>query len=280
MRGQKQVGKVWAAALMAAILMCGPAARAQDLGGISISPKRVVFEGRTRSAEVMLINRAGQPATYRISFENRRMKEDGSLEVVTAPDPGQNFADQMIRYSPRQVVVPGGSSQTVRLLLRLPAELGDGEYRSHMVFQSVPAPSAGQTIDPASLKPGEISVALIPTYVITIPVIVRKGAVNATASLSDFKLAKTGAGPALGLRISRQGNRSTYGDVMVTRAGSDEPVALIRGISVYTPNESRVISVPFVAGKTPAPGTKLHLVYRAPDDDGKTVLAESDFTMP
>jgi hypothetical protein len=283
MREQEKLGKgcaAWAGALMAAILVCGPGARAQDLGGISVSPKRVVFEGRTRSAEVMLINRANEPATYRISFENRRMKEDGSLEVVTAPDPGQNFADNMIRYSPRQVVVPAGSSQTVRLLLRLPAELGDGEYRSHMVFSSVPAPSAGQTIDPESLKPGEISVALIPTYVITIPVIVRAGAVSATASLSDFTLAKAGAGLALALKISRQGNRSTYGDVLVTRAGGDDPVALIRGISVYTPNDSRTIAVPFVAGKMPTPGTKLQIVYRAPDDDGKTILAETEFTMP
>jgi hypothetical protein len=280
MRKQERVGIVWVGALMAAILVCGPPARAQDLGGISVSPKRVVFEGRTRSAEVMLINRADEPATYRVSFENRRMKEDGSLEVVTAPDPGQNFADQMIRYSPRQVVVPAGSSQTVRLLLRLPAELADGEYRSHMVFSSVPKPSAGQTIDPASLKPGEISVALIPTYVITIPVIVRKGDVSVTASLSDLKLAKTGSGPALALKIARQGNRSTYGDMLVTQGGGDEPVALIRGVSVYTPNASRTIAVPFVEGKMPAPGTKLHVVYRAPDDDGKTLLAETDFTMP
>jgi hypothetical protein len=30
----------------------------------------------------------------------------------------------------------------------------------------------------------------------------------------------------------------------------------------------------------PTPGTKLQIVYRAPDDDGKTILAETEFTMP
>lgn len=273
--------RVGALALGLVVALAGAGGvRAQDLGGISVSPKRVVFEGRMRTAEVMLLNRGSEPATYRISFENQRMRADGTPEVVTAPDPGQAFADAMLVYSPRQVVVPAGGSQTVRVMLRLPAQLADGEYRSHMVFRSVPPPSAGQTIDP-NLKPGEVSVSLIPTYVITIPVIVRQGALSVSAGLSDPKLSKTGAGaPALMVTLARQGTRSTYGDILVTAEGVKEPVALIRGVSVYTPNTSRTVNVPFVGGKAPAPGTRLRIVYQEGTQEAPQVLAAADFTMP
>lgn len=279
--------RAWAAAWTlaaifgsAGVLVCAPSgARAQDLGGISVSPKRVVFEGRTRTAEVMLLNRAGEAATYRISFENQRMKADGTPETITAPDPGQLFADAMLVYSPRQVVVPAGGSQTVRVLLRLPAQLADGEYRSHMVFKSVPPPSAGQTIDP-NLKPGEVSVSLIPTYVITIPVIVRHGTLAAAAGLLDPKVAKAGTATALSVTLTRSGTRSTYGDILVTAAGAKEPVALIRGVSVYTPNTSRTVNVPFAPGKAPASGTKLHIVYQEGSAEAPEVLAASDWTVP
>lgn len=272
--------RVGAWALGLALALAGVCADAQDFGGISVSPKRVVFEGRTRTAEVMLLNRGGEAATYRISFENQRMKADGTPEVITAPDAGQLFADAMLVYSPRQVVVPAGGSQTVRVMLRLPARLADGEYRSHMVFKSVPPPSAGQTIDP-NLKPGEVSVSLIPTYVITIPVIVRQGALSAAATLAEPKLGKTGTGAAsLTVTLARQGTRSTYGDVLVMAEGSKEPVALIRGVSVYTPNVSRTVNVPFVGGKAPAAGTKLHIVYQEGTAEAPQLLAAADFAMP
>ena len=44
-------------------------------------------------------------------------------------------AADLVRYSPRQVELAPGEVQTVRIQIRKPEGLKDGEYHSHLVFQ-------------------------------------------------------------------------------------------------------------------------------------------------
>ncbi len=71
------LGYLWlAAALIVCVLgiaTASLAALAQAAGGVMITPTRIVFEGRTRSAEVTVRNSGTASATYRISFKNMRM---------------------------------------------------------------------------------------------------------------------------------------------------------------------------------------------------------------
>jgi hypothetical protein len=61
-------------------------------GNLVIIPRRVVFEGTTKSQEITLANGGIDTAKYAISIVQMRMKEDGTFEEITVPDPGQNFA--------------------------------------------------------------------------------------------------------------------------------------------------------------------------------------------
>ena len=107
-------------------------------GDLLISPVRVVLEGRQRSAELTLVNRGEETMTYRVEFENRRMLEDGRFESALEAREGELFADSMIRYAPRRITLEPGSPQTIRVLLRKPSDLAEGEYRSHLLFRAVP----------------------------------------------------------------------------------------------------------------------------------------------
>ena len=261
---------------------------AQELGGLTVTPTRIVFEGRDRSAEVILVNTTSIPMTYRISFKNMRMLENGSYEDIDTPRNGELFADKMIRYSPRQVNLEPGVSQTVRLLLRKPANLADGEYRSHLLFQGIPTETAGQDIENLDLKEGELQIRIRTAFAVTIPVIARQGELSATAEITDLSLTtpKDPDEPAiLFFRINRSGNRTVSGDLEVTfksnQGGDEYVVNQVRGIAVLCPSPARIVRLSL----GPPEGVVLqngilHLVYRSRPEEGGKILAEADIQVP
>ncbi len=193
----------------------------------------------------------------------------------------------MIRYAPRQVVLEPGVVQTVRLLVRKPRDLAPGEYRSHLLFQAIPPAAAGADIEALDLKEGEIRVQIRTIFGLTIPVIVRHGDLSATVTLSNVALKSPespGSPPVLSLRLNRSGDRSVYGDIVITfkpDGGEDTEVGVVRGVAVFTPNLTRTlrISLRLPNGVT-LRGGRLHVVYRERPDEGGAVLAEADIPVP
>ncbi len=261
---------------------------AQTGGGIQVVPTRVVFEGRKRTEQVVVINRGTEPATYRIRFKNMRMTEDGEYEDIEQALPNEKFARELIRFSPRQVVIPPGESQVVRLLLRKSKDLPEGEYRSHLFFQSVPPESSGEDIEVVAGDEKKIGVTLIPIFGLTIPVIVRHGNLEATAEIVNAKVMRSNHAeqpPFLSFQISRQGSQSLFGDISVTwirdKGGPSLEVARVNGIAVFTPNPTRAVSQTL----TPPEGFefthgKLHIEYKQPGEQGGTLLAEATVSLP
>lgn len=255
--------------------------------GLMVTPTRIVFEGRSRSGQVSLINSGTAPLTYRISFKNMRMLEDGSYEDIEVPRPGERFADKMIRYAPRQVLLEPGERQIVRLLVRKPRDLAPGEYRSHLLLQTVPPAAVGADIEALDLKEGEIRVQVTTIFGVTIPVIVRHGDLSAAVTLSNLALnspESPGNPPVLLLRLNRSGDRSVYGDVVVTfkpDAGEETEVGVVRGVAVYTPNFTRILQISLrLPNGVALRGGRLHVAYRERADEGSAVLAEAEIPVP
>ncbi|MFL5319107.1 MAG: molecular chaperone, partial [Myxococcaceae bacterium] len=132
--------KLSLAPLLAVVLFALSAAaeNAPQAGGVQVLPTRVVFEGRERAAAITLVNNGQKAQTYRLSLVEMKMNDDGKLEPVPAGQAVDHSAAQYIRFSPRQVTLEPKTTQTVRLQLRLPAELARGEYRSHLMLRALP----------------------------------------------------------------------------------------------------------------------------------------------
>ena len=218
-------------------------------GGFRVTPTRIVFEGRSRSAELTLVNTGTEPATYRVSLARMRMSESGAIAEVVDALPGESFADSLVRFSPRQVELEPGIAQTVRMQLRKPADLPPGEYRSHLIFRALPSvePEGGSGVQAGARG---VSIALRPVFGAAIPVIVRQGETAATVQIGGLELRRrteAAGGTVLALEMRRTGNRSVYGDLTVTytpRGGRPRTVGGMRGIAVYAPNLVRRVLVP------------------------------------
>ena len=210
-------------------------------GDLMVMPTRVVLEGRERSAEVALRNVGSQKSTYRILFKEMDMLPEGRLEERNKK-PGEITASDLVRYSPRQVELEPGETQTVRLQLRKPEGLPDGEYRSHLLFQAIPPVEPPKP--PSAETTNAISFDIKTLFGISIPVIVRHGNAHGSASLANLKLEapKQDGTPVLALDLQREGNRSLGGELQVRwEPASGRPVVVLplAGAVIYHNLSSR-----------------------------------------
>jgi P pilus assembly chaperone PapD len=269
-------------AVLAALLLLPQVA----LADLMLFPTRVVFEKNQRTTQVDLVNNGAEAATYRISLVNRRMSESGELLPADSPLDGELFASDMVQFSPRQVTLQPGTSQTVRVMVRKPAELAAGEYRSHLNFQRMPEAKGATSVEAAGADQKEIGIVLTALVGASIPVIVRHDATSAAVSLSHLELQASAAGapPLLTLQFDRTGNRSVYGDLAVSftpRGGAQQVVARAAGVAVYSPNALRraKLALQPAAGLALAHGT-LHVAYRERPEAGGALLAEAELVVP
>jgi len=261
---------------------------AQGLGGLTVSPTRIVFEGRHRSAEVTIVNSSSIPSTYRISFKNMRMLEDGSYEDIKEAQQGELFADKMIRFAPRQVTLEPGAPQIVRLLLRKPANLSTGEYRSHLLFQGIPPETSGEDIEKLDLKEDELQIQIKTVLAVTIPVTVRHGELSAKVAFADLSLIPPETPDSLTIlsfRLNRSGNKTVSGEVEVTfesnQGEENTVVGLVRGIAVLNPYLTRTVKLPIrVPEGVIMQNGQLHIVYRSRPEEGSDILAETYHQIP
>jgi hypothetical protein len=263
---------ILAASLFAAPIFAFPSTAEAGVGDLLVAPTRVVLDGR-KGAEIILNNIGDEPATYRISVEFRRMTEDGDLVDVTTPTPADKTAEDMILYAPHKVMLAPHEPQAIRIAARAPQGLPDGEYRVHMLFRAVPpsnpvVPSAGEA-------PKGVQFKLTPIYGVTIPVIVRFGNLVASAGIANVHLEKKDGAPVIGLDLSRQGTRSTYGEIRVLKAGIKDPIAIQKGIAVYTEVGKRHVSLPVSEAYKAAAQGPVTVEYVETFDDGTHLLAET-----
>jgi hypothetical protein len=232
---RRVLGAALAASALFSMAIPAPAGAQGDL---LIAPTRLVLDGR-RGGEVTLANIGDEEATYRVTLELRRMTPEGDLEPVAEGDATVNekAALEMIRYAPRRVVLPPSQPQAIRITARPGAELPDGEYRVHMSFAAIPKV---RPIEPAAEGAGAgLVIELTPIYGITMPIIIRKGELSVTAGLANPAIEQSPEGPVFTVDISRHGTASVYGDLLVYKQGSDDPVFVARGLGVYPEIENR-----------------------------------------
>jgi len=261
-----------AAAAVAGQLFLVPSAHA-GIGDLLVAPTRLVLDGR-KGTEVVLNNIGDEPAAYRVSVELRRMKEDGGLEEVTAPTAEDKLAQDMIVYAPRRVTLAPNEPQSIRIAARPPQGLPDGEYRVHLLFRAIPAPTPVAAVQPAAAQKG-LRFALTPVYGVTIPVIVRLGRLEAKAGIANVQLDRKAARPAVALDLSRTGERSTFGEVRVLKAGVKDPIAIQRAVAVYTEIGTRRLSIPLNDDFKGDPSGPVTVQYVETYDDGSKVIAET-----
>ena len=194
---------------------------------LSVSKYRLYFDKDNRTDSLQIRNTGSVLMDYSVELSLVAMTEDGTLYKVEE-DPLS--AIPLLRYSPRRGTVEAGGRQALRFALRKPAGLADGEYRALLTISS--------TADTKSTA----TVSLNTTLNYNIPIIVRHGRVEATTELLEPRLVMRSDIPHLEFWQSRQGNRSLYGNFIVSDEQGNELGAL-NNSAVYLPLKRRKVSI-------------------------------------
>lgn len=272
--------KITFAASLAAAVLCGGGLPAR--AGLMLMPTDIIFKDRQRTANLTLINTGQDEATYKIGFRYQRQNESGSYDLMKEPmDPKYDLA-KMVVFSPRQVTLLPGGKQGIRLSLRRPANLPDGEYRAHLLLmRQSPETSALKSAESKAEK-GGVKVALGANIGFSLPVIVRQGAYDATASVSDPRFSTVTAqgrtGPQLEIILTHSGKFSTLGHVAVfwtPPGGAERRIGTLNNVNVHTETARRKVSIPLKESQVS--GGTIRILYEGDGPDKGITFDEKTF---
>ena len=265
--------------LLIAMFLIIPHLAYAQTANIMMLPTRIYLENNKRSETIILKNVGDAPGDYTVDLVDMKMTEDGAVVDYDHGEHPQYSAIPYLRIAPKSMTLKPGESQTVRIIVRKPEDLEDGEYRAHVrVFR------AHQNTTAPNVLAKEPQITVRTNLAVTVPVIMRTGKTSLTMTIDAPKLSyddKIGP-PNLDIDLTREGNRSSMGDFTVTcsqNGGAPRKIKFFPGVAVYRPLNRRHVSIPL--DETPKDVNlaqcKLGIIYTAQQHDGGQKLAETVF---
>lgn len=253
---------------------------AHAMGDLTLTPWRIVFGPRGRSATIELLNTSDRANTYRIGWMMQKATAEGRYDQIPydrEKDKDPHTVPNMVVYSPRQVTIEPHSSQVVRFSLRRPADLPPGEYRAHVTF--IRMADAGQPDADEDTK--TVQLQLNVNLGFSVPVIVRQGEdKDLKISLSNPQLKPGKTGQAFIIQINRDaGKFSSYGKMEAywkPSKGEEKKIGEMNNVALYPELKSRSVLIP-VTAKDDLSGGEVRIVYLGQNESEGTIWAEKIF---
>ena len=243
-------------------------------------PTRFVLGPTERTVTVDIINKGDARGAYRIELIDMLMPEDGSIRQLEEGESEPYSLRKFARISPRRAEISPDGVQKVRINIRRPRGLADGEYRSHLKVTLTE-----DNLDSAEEESpkDKVSIKIKSRLAFTIPIIIRQGETTYHVAIEDAGLFYTSAAdgkrsPMLNLLLSHEGTRSSMGDIKVyyiDPGGKSTVVSFHPGVAVYRTADRRRVRVPLSVpeGLTLDKG-KLRITYVEKEDEGGKLIAE------
>ena len=216
------LGKVrYTSALIAMLLTMA----AFNINAISLTSNRIYLDNNNRIASFIVLNRSLTAEECRLSFRYFDFDNAGVMGKELTDSLPSNNTSKTVKFSPRRFIVAAGKSQAIRLSLRRSAATDKAEYHSYLSV------SCGKVSPPT---PNLVNVS--PRLVHNVPIVARTAKLGAQASFSGVKLLDDGK---LFFRLNRVGNRSIYGDLVVSNKLTGKRINGLKSISIYTQSSYR-----------------------------------------
>lgn len=218
------------------------------MAGIMVMPVTVIFGERDRVKGITVVNRSNDQGTFKMAlFYQRQVPEGGYIRQDTPTTPVDII--KYVSFSPRLVTLDPQGKQSVRMSLKRPADLPDGEYRFHMKVQQ---DNSGQvrlgTKAPDGKKGQDVMLQMSAGF--AIPVIIRHGKYDADASIEDLRFVPSPDGKkpsVVAMTLKRSGKFSTLGNVIVywtPPGGGEEKLAgFTNNVNIFPEITERSIAI-------------------------------------
>ncbi len=249
--------------------------------GLLLLPTRIELTERDRNVELLIKNNGTARGLYRVEVADMEMPEEGPIQAIEEGKPAPYSVKEFTRVSPRRIILEPDQTQAVRIIVRKPSNLEDGEYRSH-VKVTIVENNVDKQGNPAELKANSknVTVQVKARFSMAIPLIMRQGNPKVSMKIGETKLRSEGDTLYLDTELLREGDRSAYGDVKVTYKAPDGKETVLQfkpGLAVYRPTPKRKLAIDLDVPKgLSLKGGTLKVRYTAQEKDGGAVLAEKE----
>jgi fimbrial chaperone protein len=250
-----------------------------------ITPLQVIMEGRERSAEIVLINPSQDTNTYRVHWMQLKQveKAGGYVPVSDAEREARLDLEDFAVFTPRQVTLGPNQKQTVRIAVRRPADLPDGEYKTHLRFMIVPELSQRHET-PKKVDENEMSFGAKVYASYSIPIIYRSGDIDVKIDIGapSFSINEKTSTVMVELPVNRSGLHGVAGHIDLyfqPDGGAEELIASQGNSSLFPEINQRVFKI--LTNQKSLSAGKLRVVFKKGQftKDKDVVLDEKVFTM-
>jgi hypothetical protein len=169
----------------------------------------------------------------------------------------------------------------VRIIVRKPSTLEEGEYRSHIKVTIAENNVDKEGNPPAPSNGGKgMQVHINARFSMVIPFILRQGDPKVALKFGESKLRKEGEKYYLDTELLREGKRSAIGDMKFTfldAQGKETVLKYQTGLAVYRPTAKRKFSIDLDVPKgLELKNGKIKLRYFKQEKEGGETMAESE----
>ncbi len=253
---------------------------------ILITPSQVVFQDRDRFGSVILVNTGDEVRTYDVEWMFFKMIDGaaGNYEVVDSP-PGEFDLSKYIIFSPRRVTLAPGASQKIKLALRRPSKIPEGDYHAHLKFALDPrAPEdvvERQKKDIETVE-GSSGAAVSINVSYSIPVVLVSGKPEVDVDIKNLSLKRNENNGRLqaSFAVERSGRPySVLGHLYIFHIddkGREEMIGEVGNAFVFSEVSSRLFDV--VLSKEISSGS-LRIVLKSYDKESDLVYVDKTFPL-
>jgi len=244
----------------------------QALARIDIVPQKIIIDPRDRNSEFTILNLFNTTGKFRVDIVSYKQDENGVYKKINAPLDITFDPKKIVRFSPRQFAIKPNGRQKIRLSIRKPGDLADGEYRFHI--------KAIRFADSSSDEEDTVNLSM--NMGVTIPVVVRHGKIFNKSKLTNASYIPPQQSnknrPEVHLEIERNGNISSIGslDVYQNKKGQEKKIGTIKNANVFTEIDKRYFKIPL----TQQPTNNSHLIVRYSDGKKKGITFDEIIIQP
>ena len=192
---------------------------------IHFTDYRILLTEKQTTKNYQIFNQGDAPAYCYTGIIDHNVSSDGKLSLANKSNRPETSAADIVRISPRRVIVPAMANQKVKVVARRFKQLNNGERVSYLNLRCKehnPKLTSGLNIQP--------------NFIFNIPVVVRKGQLDVEAKMEQVRLNQIKGTYFADVNIRRQGERSLFGNLFIY----DEKglLATKNGISHYLQSTS------------------------------------------
>lgn len=215
--------------LLFAVLIFSAQSKASP--NIHFTEYRILLTDTKSSQDYQIFNQGTGAAYCYTGLIDHNVTSSGELSVAKEDNRPETSAREFVRISPRRVLVPAMSSQKVKVVARNLRRQRDGEWVSYLSLKCKDHNPANQA-----------GLYMKPNFIFNIPIVVRKGKLDAVAKFEHTKVEQHGNKYIAKFNINRQGQRSLFGDILVR--DDFGILAFRKGFSHYLQSDSVPLNLP------------------------------------